>query len=153
MCQHLEDDLPDSLEFAAFWESVECRNTGHKLLVLTWILIASSAALLQFVCDVSGQCGIVFSALLVCAVSVYPLVFKLKNWMKERRFIRCRKCGLWIGKDHQARESMANRSNETEWVRIARTGRCTVCNAKLIKRHASTDSEEKSEKRRVRKEE
>jgi len=143
--------LPNNEEFVKFWEKERSNNVMHKIFVLSYLAVAASVAFAGTSIDPTWSWAILLLSALVLLLLLFPIVFVLCVWVRDQRLIRCWNCGFWIGADLQGRDPSADCEINPIWRTVARTGRCTRCDARLINAGSVTvETTRKTRERRTR---
>lgn len=137
-----QENLPTPEEFVAFWNAST---------VFTWrsllphLLYVSGFALYAVIVSVVVKPGRFWAAYLgfaIVYILLVPYLWMRIVWKRDARFIRCPRCGDWLGRDASGAWSGPN----PKWKSISQTGVCIRCGQRLLSAGGQDEPDTRNEK-------
>jgi hypothetical protein len=121
---------PTKGEFIAYWERHEKERSSWRGLLPHAIFIGGLAvyALALRRLDTDGRFWIISIVIAIAYIIGLPWVWIVTTQRRNTRFIRCTKCGDWLGRDASGDWFGPN----PNWKLVGETGKCTKCGAQLL---------------------
>ena len=121
---------PKRNDFIAYWERHEKERFSWRSLLPYLIYIGGLAAyaILYRRLDADGRFWIAGTGLAIAYVVGVPWVWIVTAQKRNAGFIRCPRCGDWLGRDVSGDWFGPN----PNWKLVGKTGRCSKCGSELF---------------------